>query len=117
MIQDRAERAGRDPGLRGSQALVVARSFGAPAVLAECAAPFLQVGGLLVVSEPPTPGSSRGEQVGHPDRWPEEELGELGLAPAGFAHREFGYQRLRQAAPCPERYPRRDGMPTKRPLF
>ena len=34
--------------------MVVARSFGPPPVLAECAAPLLKVGGWLLVSEPPS---------------------------------------------------------------
>ncbi|MGH9120995.1 MAG: RsmG family class I SAM-dependent methyltransferase, partial [Acidimicrobiales bacterium] len=49
----RAEVVGRGE-LRGSIHHVVARSFGAPAVTAECAAPLLRIGGSLVVAEPPT---------------------------------------------------------------
>lgn len=52
----RAEEAARAPHLRGTFDLVVARSFGAPAVTAECAAGFLSAKGRLVVSEPPVPG-------------------------------------------------------------
>ena len=94
--------------MRAAFDLVVARSFGPPAVVAECAAPFLRVGGRLAVSEPPT-----GE-----DRWPPAPLAELGLEATerrdvGGAH----VQLLRQTAPCPDRYPRRTGVPTKRPLF
>jgi 16S rRNA (guanine527-N7)-methyltransferase len=61
--RERAEVAGRDSGLRASFDLVVSRGFAAPAVTAECAAPFLVVGGRLVVSEPPTPD---------PGRWPHD---------------------------------------------
>lgn len=53
VVRQRAEEAGRSPTWRGGFDLVVARSFGPPAVTAECAAPFLRVGGRLVVSEPP----------------------------------------------------------------
>jgi len=113
----RAEEAGRDPGLRSSQPVVVARSFGAPAVTAECGGPLLQVGGLLVVAEPPGPVPTRGGQVGHPGRWPEEPLAELGLAPLRFWFDQAGYQVLRQLRPCPARYPRRVGIPEKRPLY
>lgn len=105
----RAEEAGRDGELRSRFDLVVARAFGAPAVVAECAAPFLRVGGRLVVSEPPE-GSS--------DRWPADGVGMVGLAvdeplTSGTAH----LQLLRQVTACPDRYPRRTGVPTKRPLF
>ena len=48
----RAERLGRDAHRRGAFDAVVSRGFGAPAITAECAAPFLRVGGQLVVSEP-----------------------------------------------------------------
>src|SRR5690606_22638322 len=71
----RAEERARDPELRGKFGLVVARSFAAPPVLAECAAGFLRVGGRLVVSEPPVDAAARGSE----ERWPEQPLEDLGL--------------------------------------
>lgn len=123
VVQARAEQAGRDPDLRGTFDLVVARSFAPPPVTAECAAPFLRVTGLLIVSEPPSGEDRGGAQdgsitpVGHPDRWPSEFLAGLGLEPLSFFSHPFAYQVLRQVAPCPERYPRREGVPAKRPLY
>jgi 16S rRNA (guanine527-N7)-methyltransferase len=107
----RAEELARDPSLRERFDVVTARSFGSPAVTAECGSPFLVLGGLLVVSEPP--GTSQ-EQ-----RWPEAGVAALGLDPGVYAQVEgrFGYRLLRQVAPTPERYPRRTGVPAKRPLF
>ncbi len=102
----RAEVLGRTP-LRGTFDVVTARSFGPPAATAECAAPFLRVGGVLVVSEPP-------EGV---DRWPVEGVARVGMTPT---HRVDGPPRLQvleQTGPCPEELPRRDGVPAKRPLF
>jgi hypothetical protein len=63
----RAEDLAHDPSLRGTFDLVVARSFGKPAVTAECAAGFLAVGGSLVVSEPPASSatSSSGAEGDH----------------------------------------------------
>ena len=109
VVEERAEVVGRAPAYRGSFDLVVARSFGAPAVLAECAAPLLRPGGRAVVSEPPG---------GQPQRWPAAGLAELGLA-AGAAVQAGGaaYQVLHQEHLCPERWPRRVGVPAKRPLF
>lgn len=105
----RAEEVGRDPGLRGSADVVVSRSFGPPAVTAECAAPLLRSGGLAVVSEPP---GSRGE------RWPSAGLARAGLAlDALVDHLGSTYARLRQVAPCPDILPRRPGLPERRPLF
>jgi 16S rRNA (guanine527-N7)-methyltransferase len=127
--QDRAEVAGRDPDLRGRLDLVLSRSFGRPAVTAECAAPLLEPGGWLVVSEPPAaaePGTGQPSEpagatsVAEPSegpRWPAEPLRQLGLEPAGLVHVGFEYQTLRQFEVCPERFPRRDGVPAKRPLF
>lgn len=123
----RAEQAGRS-GLRGSQGLVVSRSFGRPAVTAECAAPLLEVGGVLVVSEPPdldrSPGSGgqsddeRGDAAAAgSDRWPAGPLMELGLRRLGRRVHGFTYQVLVQEQSCPERYPRRVGIPAKRPLY
>jgi 16S rRNA (guanine527-N7)-methyltransferase len=106
-VSERAEVAGQGP-LRGSQDVVVARGFGPPAVTAECAAPFLRVEGSLVVAEPPG---------GLPGRWRHPELGLLGMEPAQTVTEPVALQVLRQASPCPARYPRRVGIPAKRPLF
>lgn len=100
----RAEAAGHGPD-RGRFDLVVSRSFGPPAVTAECAAPFLVVGGHLAVSEPPD------EVV---DRWPAERVASLGLEEVGF---EAGVRVFRQRTACPDRFPRRVGVPAKRPLW
>lgn len=108
VVTSRAEEAGRRPDLRGSFDVVVARSFGAPAVTAECAAPFLVPGGRLVVAEPPG---------GSADRWPAEGLGVLGLRPLDAVTVPSAFQVLVQEGPCPERFPRRTGIPAKRPLF
>jgi 16S rRNA (guanine527-N7)-methyltransferase len=113
VVHQRAEVCGRDPAYRGSFDGVVARSFGAPAVVAECAAPFLRPGGWLIVSEPPeAPGSEEGCP-----RWPAEQLAQVGLEPAAVVRVDFGYQVLVQRTACPERFPRRNGVPAKHPLF
>ena len=104
----RAEEAGRDPAWRGGADLVVARSFGPPAVTAECAAPLLVVGGRLLVAEPPSP---------HPDRWPAAGLAELGLRRVDGDDGARSVAVLVLDAPCPVRYPRRTGIPSKRPLW
>ena len=108
VICRRAEELGHDPTRREQSPLVVARGFGPPAVTAECAAPLITVGGWLVVSEPPEPG---------PDRWP-AAVSLVGLV-VGPRHRArgFTFQALSKDAACPERYPRRTGIPAKRPLF
>jgi len=104
----RAEDAGRDATLRGQADVVVARGFGPPPVTAECAAPFLRVGGALVVSEPP---ASEGQ------RWAESGLDVLGLRLEATLVGPPAFVRLRQVAVCPTLYPRRSGVPRKRPLW
>jgi 16S rRNA (guanine527-N7)-methyltransferase len=116
VLQERAEAAGRDARHRAAFDGVLARSFGRPAVVAECGAPLLRVGGWLVVSEPPpTAGSTKvdSEEV----RWPAEALEQFGLEPAGVFRDGATYQALRQAEICPDRFPRRDGVPARKPLF
>ena len=111
VVEDRAEVCGRDEALRGSFDGVMARSFGRPAVVAECAAPLLKSGGWLLVSEPPSGRPPEGS------RWPAEPLRQLGLVPDEPTREGFEYQVLRQREPCPDRFPRRVGVPAKRPLF
>jgi 16S rRNA (guanine527-N7)-methyltransferase len=122
----RAEEAGRQTELRGVFDVVTARSFGPPPVTAECAAPFLRPGGFLVVSEPPPGPDSLGtiSPAAGPDglptrstRWPAGPLAELGLEDLGAFGTPFGFRVLRQVTPCPDRFPRRVGVPAKRPLY
>ncbi len=109
VAEERAEVLGRHPAHRGGYDLVVARSFAAPPVLAECAAPLLRVGGRAIVSEPPG---------GSPARWPAAGLQQLGLAAEMAVVAGGGaFQVLRMERECPARFPRRVGVPAKRPVF
>jgi 16S rRNA (guanine527-N7)-methyltransferase len=131
VVHQRAEICGRDPLYRATFDGVVVRSFGSPAVVAECAAPFLRVEGWLIVSEPPGEDVTaaldadpaldqedlRPPMAEETGRWPAVELAPLGLKPVESVRTEFGYQILRQTVLCPDRFPRRNGVPSKRPLF
>jgi 16S rRNA (guanine527-N7)-methyltransferase len=123
VVRERAESAGRDSTFRGRLDVVVARSFGRPAVTAECAAPFLRVGGILVVSEPPDPEAPPDPERATPpaplQRWPAEGLGMLGMeaVPPTREPGAYAFQVIRQVTGCPERFPRRVGVAAKRPLF
>ena len=106
----RAEVLARQPHLRGRFDLVVARSFGPPAVTAECAVGFLRAGGELVVTEPP------GDETA--DRWDAGGLAELGFSsPDSFRTGATSAVRMRLDRPAGDRWPRRDGVPSKRPLW
>jgi hypothetical protein len=85
-------------------------------VVAECAAPLLKVEGWLVVSEPPRPADDTAED-GALERWPVEPLRQFGLEPEEVVHLTYEYRTLQQTVPCPERFPRRNGVPAKKPLF
>jgi 16S rRNA (guanine527-N7)-methyltransferase len=105
----RAEDAGRLPALRGRFPVLTARAFGPPPVTAECAAPLLQVGGMALVAEPPDA----------PDlRWPGEGLAKVGLVDGGVvAEGEAHVRRLRFDGPLEDRFPRRSGVPNRKPLW
>jgi len=106
----RAELLAREEHLRGGFDLVVARSFGAPAVTAECAVGFLRTGGELVVTEPPDADAK--------ERWPAAGLTELGFEAAEpMRAGDTGAVRMRLRRVADDRWPRRDGVPTKRPLW
>lgn len=107
VVGARAEVAGHGE-LRGQYDAVLARGFGAPAVTAECAAAFLRLGGVLVVSDPPE---------GAGNRWPLEGLSRLGLAPLLLPQQAWALSAFQLVTPLEDRYPRRVGVPAKRPLF
>lgn len=112
VVTERAEVFGREAEHRDAYDLVVARSFGPPAVTAECSSPLLRAGGSLVVSEPPEPSE---------ERWPAEGLAEVGF---GIA-RQFvdpgppptHLVVMTRNTEAKDRYPRRVGIPSKRPIF
>ena len=109
VFDGRAEAAGRDPELRESFPLVVARGFGPPAVTAECASALVSVGGRLSVSEPPG---------GDPTRWPAEQLQELGLVLAETrVVGEASFVMLAKVSASGDKWPRRVGKPGHRPLW
>jgi len=111
VIRGRAEDLGREGGLREQFAVVTSRSFGIPALTAECGASFLVVGGWMAVSEPP--------EVPAEARWPQDGLGVVGLERVETIRvaGRFGYQLLHKVAGIDDRFPRRVGIPAKRPVF
>ena len=110
VLEGRAENLARSTDLRGAFPLVVARSFASPAVTAEIGGAFVEIGGVLVVSEPDVANLS--------ERWPAEQLAELGLGAAEL-HRGHGVgvAVMRRIAALAERWPRGVGTPAKRPLW
>jgi 16S rRNA (guanine527-N7)-methyltransferase len=109
VITGRVEETARIPELVEAFDLVTARSFGPPAVTAECGAQFMRVGGVLIVSEPPEDTDAT--------RWNVAILEELGLVARGRTRHGAAYQVLVKTHSTPTEYPRGIGTPRKRPLF
>lgn len=109
VIIARVEEIARDPELVEVFDLVTARSFGPPAVTAECGAQFLKVGGVMIVSEPPVDTDS--------NRWNRAKLADLGLVAEGRIRHGAAYEVLVKTHSTPSEYPRTIGTPRKRPLF
>ncbi len=111
VVRGRAEELGHRGDLRERFDAVTSRSFGIPALTAECGSAFLRTGGWMVVSEPP--------DVSAQLRWPVAGLTLLGMEPVETTRvaGRFGYQVLHKTAATDDRYPRRIGIPAKRPLF
>jgi 16S rRNA (guanine527-N7)-methyltransferase len=114
VVAKRAEEAGRDPAHRDSYDVAVARALGTLPVVVELCAPFLAQGGLLVAlrSGDLDTGIQRAAPAFKALRlWTRTpiELALPGLPGHGLVVGE-------KYAPTPQAYPRRSGMPRKRPL-
>jgi 16S rRNA (guanine527-N7)-methyltransferase len=109
VIEGSVEETARIPELAEAFDLVTARSFGPPAVTAECGARFMKIGGVMIVSEPP--------EDSDPTRWNTEKLVELGLEAKGRIRHGAAYQVLVKTQSTPDEFPRSIGTPRKRPLF
>ena len=106
----RAETLARSDALRARFDLVVARSFGAPSTTAECAVGFLRAGATLVVTEPPGPAvASRRDPAGM------QRLGFGEVIP--IRQGATGAIRTVLERDPDDQWPRRDGVPGKRPLW
>ena len=108
VVASRTEAVGRDASHRGRYDVCTARGFGPPPVTAEAAAPLLRVGGLLLVAEPPEDD---------PTRWPAEGLARLGMAEARSLTGPPRLRVVQQQRACDERFPRREGIASKRALW
>ena len=114
VLEERAEVCGRDAEPAGG----VRRGAG----------PILRAPGRAWPSVPP-PSAGRGMAagLGAPGSGGDggarttggrpEPLRQFGLQPAEVVHEGFEYRVLRQVEACPERFPRRNGVPAKKPLF
>ena len=115
VLLGRAEEVARQADRRQTYELVVARAVAPLPTLLELALPFLRIGGVLAAPK----GSGAPQEVARSQR----ALGLLGgtlisVAPLSVpgARRRPWLVLVRKVAPTPEVYPRRPGIPAKRPL-
>jgi 16S rRNA (guanine527-N7)-methyltransferase len=102
VVASEAQFLGHDDAHREQYDIVVARSFGAPSIAAECAAGLVAVGGWFVVSEPPQDANDPED-----DRWDVTSLNHLGFA-GPVVHDVDGrrFASLRKQERCPQAIPR-----------
>lgn len=113
VVTARAEEAGRDPALRESFDLATARALAPMATLVELCLPFVRVGGRLLAMKAAAELEVRSAMPAI------ELLGGrlLEIATAPSAAREHGQVVIvAKIGPTPAAYPRRAGVPVKRPL-
>jgi len=115
VVTARAEDAGRLPEHRAAYALVLARAVAPLRVLAELALPFLAIDGVLAAPK----GSAALREV----REAQAALEKLGgTVEEALLLKVPGQERaptlliVRKTGETPQRYPRRPGIPRKRPL-
>jgi 16S rRNA (guanine527-N7)-methyltransferase len=108
----RAEEAARDPELRGSFASATARAVGSAPTVIELTIPFLAVGGLAVLQRGRLDERERQAAADAALVLGAEVEGEV-PAPPGDERRVL---LVRKLAPTGGRFPRRAGIPEKRPL-
>lgn len=115
VLAERAEDLGRDPAHREQYDWAVARALAAMPVLAEYLLPLLRVGGRMLAMKGEG-GLAEGGDAGPAF----ETLGGQLTAHQSFELPGAGEKHLllvvEKTSPTPERYPRRPGIPSKRPI-
>jgi 16S rRNA (guanine527-N7)-methyltransferase len=111
----RAETLAHEPDLRESFDFVTSRAVAGMAVLAELCLPFCRVGGTVVAQKK----GDIEEEIANAGRAIDamggrlKEVKEVSLSGLGEARRLVLLEKVR---PTPDKYPRRPGVPAKRPL-
>jgi 16S rRNA (guanine527-N7)-methyltransferase len=115
VVTARAEDAGRDPTYRERFDLVLARAVAPLPVLLELTLPFLRVGGHLATPKGSNAPREIAASVHAFQVLGSEIVSSSSLAIPGTLHSQW-LVLVRKTAPVPPRYPRRAGIPKKRPL-
>lgn len=112
VVARRAEEAGHDPALRETFDVAVARALAPLPVLVELCLPFVRVGGRLLAQkterESTAPAARAVELLGGAN---------VTVHPSPSAARDTGtIVVIHKVRPTPTRYPRRPGVPARKPL-
>ncbi|MBF8376665.1 16S rRNA (guanine(527)-N(7))-methyltransferase RsmG [Alicyclobacillus mali] len=115
-LHARMEELGRQPGMRGSFDAAVARAVARSNVLLEYAAPMLRLGGRAFLYKGPS-------YLGEEEQDAVRAARLLGARPDGlttYALMDDQGERVmavfQQVEPCPKRFPRKPGTPSRQPL-
>lgn len=113
VVGARAEDAGRDPRHREAYDVATARALASMPVVAELCLPFLRLGGRLLAMKAGAEAEARSAEPAI------TRLGGrlLAVTPAASAARSLGQVVVvEKVSPTPPEYPRRAGVPGRRPL-
>lgn len=115
VVAGRAEEVGRHRGHRERYGLAVARAVAPLGVVWEYLLPLVRVGGVAVAQKGPSVAEelSGGERAARALGAGEQRVREFTL-PEGAGERRVVL--VDKVKPCPEQYPRRTGVPAKKPL-
>jgi 16S rRNA (guanine527-N7)-methyltransferase len=115
VIKGRAEELGRDAAHRERYDLALARAVAELPVLVEYALPFCKLGGLFV--------AQKGAEGDAEAKAAERAIATLGGSLRRIVHLELPHLAesrslvvIEKIAPTPDKYPRRSGIPSKRPI-
>ena len=104
VLSRRAEEAGHDPDLRERFDVAMARALAPAAVLCELTLPLVRVGGALAAMVSDAPSAAR------------DAAAAAALLGGGEPEARPGLLFVAKTATTPERFPRRPGVPARRPL-
>ena len=114
-VHARCEDAGKNPALREQFDVVTSRAVAALNILCELSLPIVKVGGYMIAYKGPIWQEEAAQA--------ENALSLLGgsvecAKPADIPGRDWDHKLvyIKKISPTPEKYPRRPGMPEKRPL-
>lgn len=115
VIWDRAENVGRAAEHREAYQVAVARAVADLGVLAELCLPLVEVGGTMVAQKGPEGGAEAAAASGAVKTMGGRVERVVSVAlPAGYGDRALIV--IRKESHTPDKYPRRPGIPEKRPI-